>query len=223
MAGWSHNIDTTRGIFVGKLKNKYYDKNKIIQNVSENSLYEETAQISQSCIAKEDDSQSESLLHVISELKNTTSSLNELRKSFEERLSYDATKEKSFDALYAELEKHKKNATLDALRPLYIDIILLFDRIDSVRKEIPEFLSKKSFYEDFLKTLSEEILEILYRQGIEMTESPLTFDPKFQRAIGIKIVLDPKEDNKIDRVIRRGFKYRNICLRPEEVIVKKLK
>ena len=103
-----------------------------------------------------------------------------------------------------------------------MDLILLYDRIDSARQDTAwESLAKPSSL-DLLQTFSDELLEILSRREIELIrtdDSP--FDPSIQQAIGTQSTSVEVEDNRVDRVVRRGFIYRGQVLRAEEVVVKK--
>jgi molecular chaperone GrpE len=147
-----------------------------------------------------------------------------LKSMFENRLRYDKTKEEAFNRLYTELDDLKKNSIFDRNRPLFIDLILLYDRIENKLHESKQPTSKMSISEHFLKTLSDELLEILNRQEIEVIRMTSTiFDPLFQRAIGTEFTTVKDENNEVAKVLRKGFKFRDRLLRAEEVIVKKFK
>jgi molecular chaperone GrpE (heat shock protein) len=73
-----------------------------------------------------------------------------------------------------------------------------------------------------LRSLSHEVLEILYRRGVELiVTTSNTFDPKLQQVVEVIPTNNPSEDNKIVHMVRHGFKYKDVVLRPEEVVVKK--
>ncbi len=146
--------------------------------------------------------------------------LSNLKQIVENRLSYDKVKEDAFERLYGELEDLKKNAFFERSRPLFIDLILLFDRLENYRQTDSE---ESSQFTHLLKSFSEELLEILCRQGIDIITSSKAFDPTIQRAIKIEITSEKEEDNKVSEVIRKGFRYFDNILRPEEIIVKKFK
>lgn len=146
--------------------------------------------------------------------------LSNLKQIVENRLSYDKVKEDAFERLYGELEDLKKNAFFERSRPLFIDLILLFDRLENYRQTDSE---ESSQFTHLLKSFSEELLEILCRQGIDIITSSKAFDPTIQRAIKIEITSEKEEDNSVSDVIRKGFRYFDNILRPEEVIVKKFK
>lgn len=162
----------------------------------------------------------EEILTRMSRLDNSVSSSRQL---IEERISYDAAKEKSFDHLYQELDALKKNADFERVKPLYIDLILLFDRIESIRDGcVREETFSANDITQVLSTLKDELLEILCRQGIEIVEpSPTIFTRASQKAISTESTEIESEDNEIAQTVRKGFRHSTGFIRAEEVIVKK--
>jgi molecular chaperone GrpE len=153
-------------------------------------------------------------------LINIASSVMELRQIIEERLSYDSTKEEAFDKLYVEVDEARQERTFQQVRPLLIDLLLLFDRIESCRKDMNKHMPNHSDFDVLLKTISDELLEILYRREVEMIVSQSSsFDRSFQQVVGMQPVTSLAEHNQVIRVIRHGFRYRNRILRPEEIIL----
>ena len=148
--------------------------------------------------------------------------VSDLNQQFSDRLSRDAAKEKAFDHLYGELETVKQDSSFERFKPLYLDLILLFDRLDRCRVDNAA-VSGEELY-NFLLTLKEELLEVLYRQGIELVSSDgNSFDATKQRAIATETTTVKAENNQLAEIVRRGFRYQNRLLRPEEVIVKKFR
>jgi molecular chaperone GrpE len=145
-----------------------------------------------------------------------------LQCTVNDRLSYDRAKEEAFDRLYAELDALKKNAAFDQVRPLYLDLILLFDRIENICIDSGAASPATPTITTLVKTLSDELLEILSRREVEIiqTASP-KFDPITQRAVGTELAPTEAENNEIARVVRKGFRFRDRIVRAEEVIVKK--
>jgi molecular chaperone GrpE (heat shock protein) len=138
------------------------------------------------------------------------------------RLSYDKTKEAAFDRLYKEMEELKQDQELNQLRPLYIDLILLIDRMNNIYNDKLESGDKNPELIDILQTLSHEVLEILYRRGVELIVAPTNkFDPRIQQVVEVIPTNNPTEDNLVVHMVRHGFKYKDVVLRPEEVVVKK--
>ena len=160
------------------------------------------------------------------QLMGLTSSLDvrvlQLSELFQNRLAYDKAKEEAFDRLYVELEQLKSNATFEQLRPLYLDLILLFDRVENICQS-PQLIGQQDPNTlSLFRSLSDELLEILYRREIEVIQSGSpAFDPSNQRAIGIEPTSVEGETGRVAKIVRRGFRYRNRLIRAEEVIVKK--
>lgn len=173
-----------------------------------------------STLMSPEDAVTQKMLPAMSQIAAEISTLN---RAIENRISYDEAKEKAFDRLYAELDELKKNSALEYLRPLYIDLILLFDRIENIRQDAA-VSSDTPMVSDLMKTLNDELLEILYRREIEpINIASSTFDPSFQLALTIEPTAADSEHNQVARIVRRGFKYKDRILRPEEVIVKKFR
>lgn len=158
---------------------------------------------------------------VIAALQHLSSETTSLKSLIENRLEYDRTKELAFERLYVELDEYKKNSAFERNRPLFTDLILYFDRIEIIRMDIDSASKKTSHFASLLKTLSDEILEILQRQGIERIEHSPSFHPAIQRAISTEPTNNKEEDNHIAQIVRQGFRYREQIVRAEEVVVKK--
>lgn len=155
-------------------------------------------------------------------LSNLQSNFSSLVHLFERRLSYDKTKEVAFDRLYQEMEELKQEQTLNDLRPLYIDLILLIDRMEQIEFDLEENGMHTPEIESILNTLKHEVLEILYRRGVEQIEhTPQYFDPKYQKVVDCEPTLNPDEDNLVVGIRRDGYKFNDLVLRPEEVVIRK--
>lgn len=159
---------------------------------------------------------------ILESLFGLSSELSSIRTIVENRLTYDKAKEEAFDRLYAELDELKRDSLFEYLRPFFFDLILLFDRIESTRQSMNQNATLDKSLRDLLKTLSDELLEVLHRKEVELIKtSSATFDAVLQRAIGTEPTAIEIENSQIARVVRRGFKFRERILRAEEVIVKK--
>src|SRR5690606_22914644 len=110
------------------------------------------------------------------------------------------------------------------LRPLYIDLILLVDRIEQIEYDLEENGMSTPEIESILETLKHEVLEILYRRGVEQIEhTPKYFDPKYQKVVDCEPTMNPDEDNLVVGIRRDGYKFNDFVLRPEEVVIRKYK
>jgi molecular chaperone GrpE len=144
--------------------------------------------------------------------------LDDLAGLVRSRLSYDQTKEQAFDRLYAELDALKKNAALDSIKPLLLDLILLYDRMEHARQIAAD--AQGILSTEILQSFIHELLEVLYRRDVSLIEAgPSSFDYNQQKAVGVVDVTDPAEHQRIHQVVRRGFRLGERTLRPEEVIV----
>ena len=147
--------------------------------------------------------------------------LQDLANTVRGRLVYDEAKEQAFDRLYAELDALKRGAALDYIRPLLLDMILVYDRMEQGRQQAVAGQGVVST--ETLQSFIDELLEVLFRRDVSLIESTSTsFDYNQQKAIGVIDVPDPAEHQKVDRVVRRGFRLVDRILRPEEVIVRRL-
>jgi molecular chaperone GrpE (heat shock protein) len=160
------------------------------------------------------------ILGKLTELETQLKSLNNV---FEKRLTYDKDKEKAFDLLYGELEALKENSAFDSVKSLYLDLILLLDRVETIKESITDqnLSTQSDAIKGILTSVSEEVLEILFRQQIEIiqTVAGLSFDPTQQKAIQTQKTAVESENNKVFSIVRSGFRYGNRILRPEEVII----
>lgn len=137
-----------------------------------------------------------------------------------ERLTYDRVKEEAFNRLYAEVEEVRQERSFQQLRPLLMDLILLYDRIETGIRNIDELKESIPDIPQLLRSFSDEVLEILYRREVEVivVEAP-TFDRTLQQVIKLQPTAFANEHNQVARVVRRGFRHHKRILRFEEVIV----
>lgn len=160
---------------------------------------------------------------ILGKLTELEAQLKSLNNVFEQRLTYDKDKEKAFDLLYGELEALKESSAFDSVKSLYLDLILLLDRVESIKESITDqnLSTQADAIKGILTSVSEEVLEILFRQQIEIiqTVAGLSFDPTQQKAIQTQKTAVESENNKVFSIVRSGFRYGNRILRPEEVII----
>lgn len=129
----------------------------------------------------------------------------------EKKLKYDDTKEKAFNRLYEELDAIKNNKDFQKIKPLYLDLILLNDRIGVLVSE-----------DNTLETIQDELLEILSRENIEAIEIESDIlDLSLQKIVDTQIVEEEKYDSKVLQIVRDGFMCKDKILRAQEVVVGK--
>ena len=134
-------------------------------------------------------------------------------------------KDQAYDQLYEELRQYKDNFLLSAQKPLFKDLILLFDgmarTIRTFEEGEGETVPRADAIES-LKHLQDEILEVLYRRDIEQIEErPDKLDIDFQKPVRRIDTDNPDEDRMIDQVVREGFRLNGVLLRAQEVVVKR--
>lgn len=145
-----------------------------------------------------------------------------LREEFAKRLSYDAVKEDAFSRLYREMDESRAEQKIQQFRPIYLDLILLLDRIEQNHANVVNGNTSNEAFAPLLKSLGDEVLEILFRGEVEpISQLSSKFDPTSQRAVGVEGAREQQEHHDVARVVRRGFKFRNHVLRAEEVVIKK--
>lgn len=146
------------------------------------------------------------------------SELHELRTLVDERLRRDETKEGAFRRLYEDLEFFKQSATAYQFRPLYLDIILLMDRLEvlmgSHQAADPCHAA--------LASVHDELSEILARRGVSVsTTASDSFDPKLQRAVDVIPTDDGQQHHTVAQVLRPGYESEGAVLRPADVVVRR--
>ncbi|RMG06265.1 MAG: nucleotide exchange factor GrpE [Planctomycetota bacterium] len=153
------------------------------------------------------------------------SSVVKVAEAYQRIARANQRKEQAYDQLYEELRAYKDNFLLAAQKPLFKDIILLFD---GVRRSLANFeqhegdsLPKEQVV-TCLKHLQEEVLEVLYRRDIELIdEHPERLNIDFQKPVQRIETDNPDEDRQVVQVVREGFRMNGVLLRAQEVIVKR--
>lgn len=160
---------------------------------------------------------------VLSCLKENTTLLNEIKEVIQGRLEYDAVKEKAIDKLNDELKFYRDNFVFQSQKGMFIDLMLLYDSLERIQRvsETNEVFSKEKVIE-MLEMLKEELLELLYRKDVTpFDEHPEYLDFKLHKTVKTITTNEEKENNKVDKIIKCGFRWNDKILRPEEVIIKK--
>lgn len=160
---------------------------------------------------------------ILSSLKENTSLLYEIKEVIQGRLEYDAVKEKAIDKLNDELKFYRDNFVFQSQKGMFIDLMLLYDSLERILSFLAsnEVFSKEKLAE-MLEMFKEEFLEVLYRKDIApFDEHPEYLDFKLHKTIKTVTTDEETENNKVDKIVKRGFRWNDKILRPEEVIIKK--
>jgi molecular chaperone GrpE len=149
-----------------------------------------------------------------SELENLRQDIAAIRELIQKRLSHDKVKEEAFDRLYAELERLKRHSAVLDNKSFYIDLILLYDRMDAACEHAVGELGQ------VILSLREELKEILLRRDVHrISTGHDLFEPRFQRAVSTKKVVSQEKDGRVISVLREGFICGELVIRPQEVVL----
>jgi len=151
----------------------------------------------------------------------TEEGIGKLSDLFKEKVASDCVKDKAFDELYAQLESYKRNFIYSAMKPIVLDLLLFYDRLNS---EIEHTSAEQK--EDCAKLISfkDELLEILYRNDIAPVEKSAEgekFNPEKSNVVDKIETGDDNLDNIVKKVLKQGFKRGNVQIRPELVQIYK--
>lgn len=154
-----------------------------------------------------------------SRLDALLSAIQELRTDLDGQGRREEVQAKALEQLYQELRQYKDDFIYQSEKPLLLDLLLFYDSLTwfqgaLIRKEMsPEVVA------DSFQYLIDELLEVLYRRDVVMTESREVFDRETQKAIKLVHTADPKADYRVQQVLKRGFVRGGRSLRPEEVVL----
>ena len=134
---------------------------------------------------------------MFADLKNE---IGYLRDLFIRRLNDDKQKTEM-------IKKLEAGANFAFVEPFLYDIILVLDRLEKSQ-------------DDFCKSVSEELYEILHRRGVERIDVQETFNPALYKAV--RVTTDVKVDMiRVVGVVRQGYTFSGKVIRPAEVVVAK--
>lgn len=142
--------------------------------------------------------------------------LDGLATRFDREIRAESTREKVVDRLHAELQEYKGDLLLNAMRPIFVDLIQLHDDVGKMAATQDEATP----FAGLLASIQQGIEDILYRQGIEpFANESDTFDARRQRAVSTVPTLDPALARRVAERHRKGFLTGDKIIRPEVVSV----
>ncbi len=124
-------------------------------------------------------------------------------------------KDKSFDAMYSELQGYKDDWQYQREKPFLLDLLLFYDTLVWFQSAA----ERSGDEADTVQFLIDEFLELLYRRDVTPIEPQPVFDPKIHRAISTEATRDTSLDRHIAKTLKRGFQRGSHVLRPEEVVL----
>ena len=124
--------------------------------------------------------------------------VNQLTDLFRRRLLNDKVQAQAVAALNEQLSKQR-------LAPMCREFILLLDRIEGSD-------------DDLVRSVYEEIFEILSHYGLERVPLSRKFNPAVQRIVSVNAD-DDAAGNSVVEVRRQGYLLGGALLRPQDVVV----
>ena len=139
-----------------------------------------------------------------------------LEQLFVKRIKDDQVHAAAYQSLYKEMIKYRDDALRSWQKPFLKGLVMLYD---TIRRSIPSIEDPAGL--EAIQLHLEEVVELLHRNEVELiTDSPETFDPKVQKAIGTEDTEIPEEDQKVASIVRDGFQWGQQVLRTQEVVIK---
>ena len=167
-----------------------------------------------------------SLLDVINDgFESVDKQLKLLMREFNSKIKYDARKDEQIDKLYKELRGYRENLLIKSITPMIEDMIFEIEankkRVLQLKcKEISELSTVKLL--KIIEDYSEEISNILYRQGIEKYDSVgKAFDGSIHTLNKLVETDDKLKHNTTAKSIRQGYRWENKILKKELVDIYK--
>lgn len=146
-----------------------------------------------------------------------------LREEFDSKVKYDKHKDKIIDDLHEELQSYRNDLISKMIKPLITDIIYTIDNNNKTaealeEKDISELSQEKIL--GIVRGLSEDLEDMLYRQGVEDFTCELPeFDPKKQKIVKTVETDDKDKDRTVARSIKKGYVLEGRVIRHELVEV----
>lgn len=128
------------------------------------------------------------------------------------RNSYERSLEEMFKGLYDDIQAARVDREWSELRPLYLDLIHLTDRLAAI--------ADTSNDQDSVLSARDEVLEVLYRRGVDLITTPSNeLDSRLQHVVSVEQGDDPGLAGRVSRAVRDGFRMGERVLRPQSVVV----
>lgn len=152
-------------------------------------------------------------------LESLAESLARIQELLAARDSQSETHRYALEQLHAEMERYRQDFLFQAEKNLLLDLLSFHDSLQWFRQAALAPDANREIIEEGTQYLVDEILELLYRQDIQPVENAEHFDRTTHRAIQVVYTSDPEQDQRIHKVVRRGFLRGERVLRPEDVVV----
>jgi len=148
--------------------------------------------------------------------------MKELRDDFDAKLKYDDGKQQTIDTLHKELEEHRVGLHYKILRPVFLDLIRLYDDLEKmVEGTVMQTELRTGRTLEDLQLLQSQVEEILQRYGAESFCLDGHFQSSKQKVLKTVETDNIDLDNHIAKSLSKGFFYEDKILRYEQVVVYK--
>lgn len=160
---------------------------------------------------------------VLSEIRQVRDRLTQLHESFEDKLKFDAHKNKVIDTLHRELQEYRQGVIQKHLHSLITDTIKIIDDIRKFKAHYEQQPPSEHTAEKLLAFLDEiaaDLEELFSWQGvIPFTCDQAHYDNTRQRVVKKIETSDPAMDKTVAESMRPGYEWNGKMLRPELVAV----
>lgn len=153
--------------------------------------------------------------------------IDNLQKTFDEKIMNDEYKNKLFDNLHRELTDCRNQVYEKTANMMALDIIQLIDSVKDLNKIYKEKEYSEENYKKLLKAIdgiSQDLEDVLYRQNIEsFSVASDEVDAKKQKIIQILETQDENLNNTIAQRCACGYEKNDKILRQERIKIYKYK
>ena len=156
-------------------------------------------------------------------VRRLSSEISEIRQILSDRLSNDQVREKAFDNLYTELKQYKDDWLFQAEKPLLLDLLLFYDSLMWFQESLLKQEMSPDVIQDSFQYLIDEFTEILYRRDVNPIDAGDVFDRTVHKAVKVEETDEEALDYKVNQVLKRGFVRADKLLRPEEVVITRVR
>lgn len=152
--------------------------------------------------------------------------LDEIKSQHTDQVSFLRSTHELVVDLSNRVRQITDEASSRAQRTLLVELVMLHDSMEQAVAWIRDSndMQPKGAIVDRLETLKLELLEILMRREVRPYDGEHQFlDRRLHRTVRTLPTSDPNLSDRVERVVRPGFFWREQVLRPEEVVIFKHK
>jgi len=148
--------------------------------------------------------------------------LREIKSQNEEQISFQRSTHELLVGLSDRVKQIADEASSRERRAILLELIMLHDSLEQALvwiRDSSQILPKEAIL-NRLETLEIELMEILLRRDVRAYgEAIVALDRRLHRAVRTVPTTDPSLNDRVERVVRPGFFWREQVLRPEEVVI----